>query len=104
MIGLGTPFSNSPSRLRRRALAAAAGLLFALALGAVPDAARAPGLTNPSPAEKADLARIETYLNRIKTMESRFLQVSSDGDYSEGSLYFSKPGKMRARSMPSADR
>jgi len=58
-------------------------------------AARAQGLAIRTQADRADLSRIETYLNGIKTMKARFLQVSSDGDYSEGTLYFSKPGKMR---------
>ncbi|NQU62534.1 MAG: outer membrane lipoprotein carrier protein LolA [Rhodospirillales bacterium] len=50
---------------------------------------------NLSKADKADISRIEAYLNKMKTMKSRFLQVSSDGDYSEGTVYFLKPGKMR---------
>lgn len=64
------------------------------ALGCVfPGTARAvPLLTD---ADRADLKRIETYLNGIKTMKARFLQVSSGGDYSEGNLYFAKPGRMR---------
>ena len=57
--------------------------------------ARAQGVAIRSKADQADIARIEAYLNTIRTMKSRFLQVSSDGDYSEGDLYFSKPGKMR---------
>lgn len=95
MIGLATPFSNAPGWTRRRVISWAAVLLVGLALGAVAHEARAQGLANLSQAEKADLSRIEVYLNRIKTMKSRFLQVSSDGEYSEGDLYFSKPGKMR---------
>jgi len=65
---------------------AAAGCL--LAAGAV----AAPALTD---ADRVDLKRIEAYLNGIKTMKARFLQVSSSGDYSEGDVYFAKPGKMR---------
>ncbi len=58
-------------------------------------AAHAQGIAIRSKADQADISRIEAYLNAIRTMKSRFLQVSSDGDYSEGTLYFSKPGKMR---------
>jgi outer membrane lipoprotein-sorting protein len=65
---------------------AAAGFLIAAQADA------APALTA---ADKVELKRIETYLNGIKTMKARFLQVSSSGDYSEGTLYFAKPGKMR---------
>ena len=57
--------------------------------------AQQPTPANLTPEDRADVLRIEEYLNRIKTMQARFLQVSSDGDYSEGNLYFFKPGKMR---------
>ncbi len=56
---------------------------------------QAQGIAILSKADQADISRIEAYLNTIRTMKARFLQVSSDGDYSEGTLYFSKPGKMR---------
>lgn len=70
-------------------------LVLALALAAIPAWAQQPTPANLSADDQADVLRIERYLNRIKTMQARFLQVSSDGDYSEGNLYFSKPGKMR---------
>ncbi len=53
-----------------------------------------------SKTEKADIARVETYLNSIKTIRSRFLQLSSNGAYSEGDIYFSRPGKMRIEYDP----
>jgi len=53
------------------------------------------GMANLSRSETMDVFRIQDYLNSIKTMTSRFLQVSSAGDFSEGTLSFSKPGKMR---------
>jgi outer membrane lipoprotein-sorting protein len=68
---------------------------FLIALIAASLTLRAQGLANLSQADKADISRIEEYLNQIRTMEARFLQVSSDGEYSEGDLFFSKPGKMR---------
>ncbi|MDA1089141.1 MAG: outer membrane lipoprotein carrier protein LolA [Proteobacteria bacterium] len=74
-------------------------VLFAalLILSPVPGApeARAQGLATLSEDDRADISRIEKYLNTIKTLQARFLQVSSDGGFSEGALYFSKPGKMR---------
>ena len=48
----------------------------------------------------ADLVRIERYLNGIKTMEARFLQISSDGSYSEGMIHLSRPGRMRIEYDP----
>jgi len=51
-------------------------------------------------ADKADVLRIEEYLNGILTMKSRFLQASSAGHYSEGTFYLSRPGKMRIEYDP----
>ena len=53
-----------------------------------------------SPADRADLTRAQNYLNHIKTMKSRFLQVSSGGAYAEGTLTLSRPGKMRLEYDP----
>ncbi len=53
-------------------------------------------------ADRADLTRIENYLNSISTLKSRFLQVSSNGSYAEGSLTLSRPGKMRLDYDPPA--
>ena len=41
------------------------------------------------------LARLLDYLNRIDTLKSRFIQVSSNGAYAEGDLYLDRPGRMR---------
>lgn len=68
---------------------------FLIALLLAPFALEAQGLASLSQADRDDISRIEAYLNRIRTMKARFLQVSSDGEYAEGDLYFSKPGKMR---------
>ncbi len=74
-------------------------LVLLMAVLAAPASAQTPaqtqGIAIRSKADRADISRIEAYLNTIRTMKSRFLQISSDGDYSEGTLYFSKPGKMR---------
>ena len=70
-------------------------MLVALALGFFRSPASAQGIAKLSDADRFDILRIETYLNRIKTMEARFLPVTSDGDYSEADLDFSKPGEMR---------
>ena len=45
--------------------------------------------------DRVDLARIERYLTDIRTLQSRFLQVSSVGVPVEGDLYLNRPGKMR---------
>ena len=84
-----------PGGVRRPLIGGAVILLVALAFGFFRSPASAQGIAKLSDADRFDILRIENYLNRIKTMEARFLQVTSDGDYSEGDLYFSKPGKMR---------
>lgn len=47
------------------------------------------------PQDKVNVRRAEKYLNTITTLQSRFLQVTSLGQFSEGMLYMSRPGKMR---------
>lgn len=42
-----------------------------------------------------DLRRIENYLNEIKSMQSNFLQVSSNGSVATGVFLMSRPGKIR---------
>ena len=89
----GSPPAPSPARW-------AACLLTAVLILAAPAAAGA-GL---AAADKAEVARVEAYLNKITTFKGRFLQASSSGEYSEGSIYVSRPGKIRIEyDKPSAD-
>lgn len=46
-------------------------------------------------AAKADIARIEAYLNGIKTMRTRFLQIAQNGNAAAGELTIARPGRMR---------
>lgn len=46
-------------------------------------------------ATDGDVRRIEDYLNRLTTMEARFLQNNPDGTYATGDLYMHRPGKVR---------
>jgi outer membrane lipoprotein-sorting protein len=46
-------------------------------------------------AQKADLKRISTYLNTIKSVQGRFLQVAADGKSDQGTFYLRKPGRVR---------
>jgi outer membrane lipoprotein-sorting protein len=48
-----------------------------------------------SETETAALKKAESYLNAIKTLKARFLQVNPDGSSVEGDFYLSRPGKMR---------
>ena len=42
-----------------------------------------------------DIARIETYLNGIRTLRARFMQVDQRGRVAEGTVYLQRPGRMR---------
>ncbi|MGF1610483.1 MAG: outer membrane lipoprotein carrier protein LolA [Kiloniellales bacterium] len=48
-----------------------------------------------SPDEIALLTRIENYLNDFSTVQGRFVQLSSEGSFAEGTVYLQRPGKMR---------
>jgi outer membrane lipoprotein-sorting protein len=54
---------------------------------------------NLSEADRADLARIEAYLNDLTTMESRFLQFSEEG-VAEGRIMLDRPGHLRIEYAP----
>lgn len=91
-----------PARLRRRLLGALGGSLCAAAvLGSLPLALAesrvqvAAQTAALSPDDVAAVNRIERYLNDIKTMRGRFVQVSSNGAYAEGEIYLDRPGQMR---------
>jgi outer membrane lipoprotein-sorting protein len=57
--------------------------------------AMAESIPNLTPAERADLKRIETYLNELGTIKSRFVQANPDGSHSEGTMYLQRPGRLR---------
>jgi outer membrane lipoprotein-sorting protein len=84
----------------------AAAVALALALGTVPGEAREAKATPPAADVKgadtkaADLARIEKYMNDLRTMSAHFLQSTSDGGEAEGTLYLSRPGKLRVEYNP----
>ncbi|HEX4081300.1 MAG TPA: outer membrane lipoprotein carrier protein LolA [Rhizomicrobium sp.] len=76
-------------------------LLFVLAsttllTAAMPGPARG-GFT---PAERADLERVSDALNRIHTLEGRFVQIGPEGQVDQGRFYIDKPGRMRFEYAP----
>lgn len=77
-------------------------LLSAAALLPLTFTARAaPGLALTGQ-DKADIARIQTYLDSLKTLKAHFLQVAQDGNVSEGTAWLERPGKMRFQYDPPA--
>ena len=78
----------------RRALLAA--LLLTPGLLA-PGLAQAQGQPRfqPTAQDRADLARIETYLNALRSLKANFMQVAPNGGISAGNAWLSRPGRMR---------
>ncbi len=54
--------------------------------------ARAAVLTSQ---DRADIARVEAYLNGVRTLHSRFMQVAPNGGTSEGQAWLQRPGRLR---------
>ncbi len=56
----------------------------------------------PTTRDSADLNRIEAYINGLKTLKARFLQVAPDGGISQGTAWLSRPGRLRFEYDPPA--
>lgn len=69
----------------------------------VPGTARAqPAPALLSPRDQADVKRIEAYLNGVRALRARFLQVAPDGGLSRGDAWLVRPGRMRFQYDPPA--
>lgn len=76
--------------MHRRDLLAAIALLIPLH-----------ALANPlTDQDRADLGRLEAYLNGLKTLKAKFLQVAPDGATSQGLAWMQRPGRMRFQYDP----
>lgn len=53
------------------------------------------GQAAPRPDNAAEIKRIESYLNDIRTLRSQFLQIAQSGETAEGTLLLKRPGKMK---------
>ncbi len=73
--------------------------ILAIALASAQGAA-AKGNAALSQADKATVARVSAYLNKIRSFEARFVQVSQNGGIAEGKLYIQRPGRMRIEYKP----
>lgn len=77
--------------LRRTILLAALALPF-----------QAQAAFEPTAQDRADLARVETYLNGLTALRAKFLQVAPDGSISGGQAWLERPGRMRFQYDPPA--
>lgn len=50
--------------------------------------------------DRADLARIEAYLNGIRSLKAHFVQTAPDGSLSQGEATMQRPGRMRFQYDP----
>lgn len=92
----------------RTPTAAALLLLAALALPAGPalpaEGTQQAALSGELSAEdRATLARIEDYLNGIRTLHGRFVQQASNGGRATGEVWLKRPGKLRFEYDPPPD-
>ncbi len=85
-------------------------LFTLLVLLALPFAANAKPIVDRVPPlklsaqDRADIARIETYLNEMKNIAADFMQVDDKGGIMRGTLAIQRPGKMRVTyAAPSHD-
>lgn len=53
-----------------------------------------------NPADAADLHRIEAYLNTLRSLQARFIQVWPDGRTTPGTAWLERPGRLRLQYDP----
>ncbi len=66
-----------------------------LVLGFAGRAEAAPTPATLSAADRADIGRIERYLNEVRTLQARFLQIADNGNTAGGTFMMARPGKMK---------
>jgi len=100
-------FAPRPLHLPRRAvLRAGAGLLGAAALGlampqlAAAETAQAAQLTD---ADKADIARVEGYLNSMSSVKASFQQFTQSEGLAFGRIFLRRPGRLRVEYDPPSE-
>ncbi|MBK8173906.1 MAG: outer membrane lipoprotein carrier protein LolA [Rhodospirillales bacterium] len=78
----------------------AAGSLSGLPDGPSPAVAALSPTLELDPDDQVALSKIEDKLNAIRTVDSAFVQESSNGETAQGRVYLSRPGKMRIEYQP----
>lgn len=61
-----------------------------------------PELASAQASNADDIRRVEAYLNGIRTLQSRFIQITANGDTAEGMLFLKRPGKLKLDYAPPA--
>lgn len=86
--------------MHRRALLSLPIALLAAAFPLHPAGAEAPVSAVASAQDRADVARVAAYLNSLRTLKARFLQLAPDGGTSTGTAWLERPGRMRFQYDP----
>ncbi len=85
--------------MKRRILLALALLVPTMSIGLL--SARAQGLAMAlTSQDRADITRIEAYMNGLRSLKARFLQVAPDGSTTQGTAWLERPGRMRFQYDP----
>jgi len=79
-----------------RICAKLAGLAAVIIIASAP----AQGAAALSREDKAAVARVSAYLDKVRSFEARFIQVSQNGGIAEGRIYIQRPGRMRIEYKP----
>lgn len=90
----------SSTRLRRRTLLGLSAAAAVWAVGASGAFANRPTPARLTTEDRADIARVEQYLNSVRTLRARILQIADNGGTAEGTLYLSRPGRLRLEYDP----
>lgn len=53
-----------------------------------------------SPADQAQVAQIEAYVNRITTFKADFVQIAPNGATARGTMWIMRPGRLRVEYRP----
>jgi len=54
----------------------------------------------PTAQDRADLVRVEAYLDSLRALKAHFLQVAPNGAVSQGTAWLERPGRMRFQYDP----
>ena len=68
----------------------------------LPFAAIAQPRPAPTAQDRTDIARVEAYLNTIKSLKARFRQEASNGSSAGGQAWLERPGRLRFQYDPPA--
>lgn len=87
-------------RLIAPALLASALLASMVMTAAAPAMAQQQKGIALSQEDRADVARVEAYVNGLRTLKANFLQLNNNGGIARGTFYLQRPGKMRFEYEP----